>query len=213
MSCHRKITADVIEVQRYGFPREFLRGLYRGVVAADVHRNRYAHGHARHGAETRRFHDRVSRYVERAAEHFRNGRYGRAGFLMGIALHIAQDLAILRSSHGWHTIFEKEVEKLLENVDRGFIERCVKLRDTRLYTISPENSVCVAYAVTDKLFKTFLEMLREKPSISQEETAVEIPAEISRTPTPSTSSLIETVAVLTLIALLLALLIAVMYAR
>ena len=104
--CHRKIVDDVIKVMGYSFPNDFLQGLYRGVVDADIYRDRYVHRHTKRGIDSAHFYS----YVDEAAKLFRDGNHYDAGHALGIAIHIAQDLAILRGSSGWHNIMERYCE-------------------------------------------------------------------------------------------------------
>ena len=64
--CHRKIVDDVIKVMGYSFPNDFLQGLYRGVVDADIYRDRYVHRHTKRGIDSAHFYS----YVDEAAKLF-----------------------------------------------------------------------------------------------------------------------------------------------
>ena len=97
----------------------------------------------------------MSIYVRKTAKFFHDGKYDRAGYYLGIAIHIAQDLTLLWGSTGWHDITERDIEDFLKNVSDEFVSECVKQRDTRHYTITVENIVCKAYAVIAGTFERF----------------------------------------------------------
>jgi len=72
------------------------------------------------------------------------------------------------------TILWRDIVKVLNSIDRDFINKCTMLRDARLYTISSENIACIAYAMTVRTFEFFFNKMR---NIERE---VEIPVRIER---------------------------------
>ncbi|MEM0027822.1 MAG: hypothetical protein QXD38_07865 [Ignisphaera sp.] len=185
-SIHRLITSSVVdEVRRLGYScsEEFLRGVYEGVVDPDrspdiesVTRVRVRRGklyireqktYARHHGASKSI---IDYYYNLSLYYARRGDLCKSGFMLGRALHYAQDYPLKRRK--WlildiHEKLEGEIEEIADDViNKGFCrdsEDVAKdVKKILKQSTKPEQVLCTSYRASKAMIMQYLNELREE---------------------------------------------------
>jgi hypothetical protein len=146
-----------------GLGKEFLEGLYRGVVEPDKVLDTTFGGHPiKHHAENNAL---INYYYLLSLYHYRRGDPYVAGICLGRALHYVHDSAIMYREEAEHARIEHDMKKLVKNgVD---VQRLCNTSSTAGQQTKAVEAFCTAYRRSVDMLKSFAEEISKPINIEE----------------------------------------------
>uniref|UniRef100_A0A7C5XLG4 Uncharacterized protein n=1 Tax=Ignisphaera aggregans TaxID=334771 RepID=A0A7C5XLG4_9CREN len=187
-SIHRLILSQALqdvcrEFSLDSLDREFLKGLYRGVVEPDKvpdrvvkyrlrigrsSRVRVSTGYAKHHTVDKTL---ISYYYHLALYYARRENKMLSGLALGRAIHYAQDGAIKTRKYllvDVHDEVEKELEILAKSLREDIQELCRDMKlDKKSSSTQDIEALCISYTQTIELLKNFFIELKQSIDIKK----------------------------------------------
>jgi len=156
---HIKILKLVLQYLNINIDKEFLRGLFRGIVDPDIRHDIDIKNRKivkQHSENVKKL---IKYYTQLSIHLYLRGRREDAGISLGRAIHYAHDMLLKTRKYlilDIHDKIEYEIDRECNNVDMRFVKECIEKSSIKKSN-DPYKVLCSSIKMTYVILKYFID--------------------------------------------------------